>query len=42
MKLTKRKAGHDEGTMICPVGDTINGPASLNEINVKVKPIDIM
>ena len=31
IKSTKTEAGHDAGTMNCPVGDNINGPASLKE-----------
>lgn len=29
IKLTKRKLGHDDGTINCPVGESISGPASL-------------
>lgn len=31
IKFTKRKLGHDDGTMNCPVGDNIKGPASLED-----------
>lgn len=33
MKFTRRKEGHDAGTMNCPVGETIKGPASLQMRN---------
>lgn len=33
MKFTRRKAGHEAGTMNCPVGETIRGPASLQMRN---------
>lgn len=28
-KLTNSEPGHEDGTINCPVGETINGPASL-------------
>lgn len=29
IKFTKRKLGHEDGTINCPVGESIKGPASL-------------